>query len=353
MTVSVVDFFSGCGGTSLGLRQAGLEVRLGIDQDPQAAASYRRNFPEAGFLETDISCLDVDAVRELMPTGPTLFAGCAPCQPFSGHNRQKSQADKRIPLLSEFKRFVSALLPDFVVVENVPGLQRIGMDGPFPGFQNQLSRLGYQIATGVLRSGDYGVPQERRRLVLVASLHGLPTLPAPKPNDQPTVRGSIYGLPHLEAGGKDACDPDHQAMRLSPLNLERIKFTPEGGSHRHWPRQLLADCHVRHKGHSDAYGRMAWDRPASGLTTRCLSYSNGRFGHPEQDRAISAREAALIQTFPPDFRFEGSLLSKGVQIGNAVPPAMARHIGEAILMSFSGRPVRGRRAETGEPEASG
>lgn len=331
MAVSVVDFFSGCGGTSLGLRQAGFNIRLGIDHGLQAARTYKRNFPEASFLQHDIAKLDTNDIRKLLPAGPLLFAGCAPCQPFSRQNRQKRTADNRATLLSEFERFVSAFRPDFVVVENVPGMQRLGSMGPFPEFQRRLVEIGYHITAGILRAGDFAVPQERKRLVLLASLHGVTSLPRPRPEEQPTVRATIGHLPSLAAGGLDPTDPDHQAMHLSDLNIERIRSTPEGGGRTDWPERLVPDCHIRHNGHTDAYGRMSWDRPASGLTTRCLSYSNGRFGHPEQDRAMSAREAALLQTFPSDFYFEGSLLSKGVQIGNAVPPSMARHIGDSIL----------------------
>lgn len=331
MSVSVIDFFSGCGGTSLGLQQAGLKVALGIDHDRQAAATYRQNFPRAGFIEQDITTLTVETVQAQLPDGPLLFAGCAPCQPFSRQNRQKKSDDRRTPLLAEFERFVVAIRPDFVVVENVPGLQKVGTAGPFPEFQRQLIASGYSVRSEVIRAGDFGVPQERRRLVLVAALNCEPTLPAKRPADQPTVRQTIGSLPKIEAGTSDPHDPDHRAMALSALNLERIRSTQPGGGREQWPEHLLADCHRKHQGHSDTYGRMSWDRPASGLTTRCLSYSNGRFGHPEQDRAISAREAALLQTFPPEFRFEGSLLSKGVQIGNAVPPAMAQRIGEALI----------------------
>ena len=159
----------------------------------------------------------------------------------------------------------------------------------------------------------------------------LPTAPLGGARRDATVRQVIGHLPKLAAGEVDRADPDHAAMRLSPVNLERIRATPEGGGRNDWPPRLRLECHEGHSGHSDVYGRMRWDRPASGLTTRCLSYSNGRFGHPEQDRAISAREAACLQTFPESFRFMGPLTEKGRQIGNAVPPALARRIGAGIM----------------------
>jgi DNA (cytosine-5)-methyltransferase 1 len=146
-----------------------------------------------------------------------------------------------------------------------------------------------------------------------------------------TVQQWIRRLPTLEAGQIHPKDPDHAAMALSPLNLKRIASTPEGKGRESWPADLLLDCHEGHSGHSDVYGRLAWDRPASAMTTRCLSYSNGRYGHPDQNRAISLREAACLQTFPKTFRFSGTLTSRGRQVGNAVPPLLARRIGEAVL----------------------
>jgi len=146
-----------------------------------------------------------------------------------------------------------------------------------------------------------------------------------------TVRDWIDGLPAIAAGCTDSDDPDHRAAALSATNLRRIAATPEGGGREAWPRSLLLDCHRKFEGHSDVYGRLAWDRPAAGLTTRCISYSNGRFGHPNQDRALSVREAACLQTFPRRYRFVGSLESKARQVGNAVPPLMAKAIGKAFL----------------------
>lgn len=327
---AVVDFFSGCGGTSVGLRSAGATIAVAIDNDPDAAATFQRNFPEARFIERDIRSLDVNELEGYLPDGPLLFAGCAPCQPFSNQNRQKRRSDERRPLLGEFQRFVERYQPEYVIVENVPGLQRIGDKGPLPAFEAMLKQRDYDVKTTILRVGDYGVPQQRRRLILVASRVG----PAALPVDvgfRANVRSAIDGLPAISAGEQHPDDPDHRSMKLSPLNLERIRATPEGGGRFDWPDHLVLDCHKNHTGHSDVYGRMSWDEPASGLTTKCLSYSNGRFGHPDQDRAISAREAALLQTFPQDFMFEGPLSSKGRQIGNAVPPRFAEAVGLALF----------------------
>ncbi len=330
MSVSVVDFFSGCGGTSVGFRAAGAKIIGAIDFDFDSTESFRANFPGATIFQRDIRELSVDEVKSIVPPGPLLFAGCAPCQPFSAQNRSQSALDPRRALLNEFLRFVRAIRPEYVVVENVPGLQRASSDGPLARFVRSVRRIGYTTSVEVLRALDYGVPQERKRLVLIASRVGRPALPSPRGGAPSTVREWISELPRLGPGDVDQFDPDHASMSLSPLNLQRIRATPEGGGRRDWPRRLVADCHKDYAGHSDVYGRMWWDRPASGLTTRCISYSNGRFGHPEQDRAISLREAALLQTFPVDFRFSGTLTSKARQVGHAVPPLMAQRILESL-----------------------
>jgi DNA (cytosine-5)-methyltransferase 1 len=178
------------------------------------------------------------------------------------------------------------------------------------------------------------VPQVRERLILIASRTGGLTLPQATHGDglQPVscVFDAIGGLPRLKAGEVDPDDSDHHAASLSPLNLRRIAATPVGGGRESWPKELLLDCHRGHRGHSDVYGRLSWKKPAASLTTRCISLSHGRFGHPEQHRAISAREAACLQTFPTTYQFYGSLESKARQIGNAVPPKFAEAIGSAI-----------------------
>lgn len=332
--ISVFDFFSGCGGTSSGLRSAGMNILAGIDNDEYSASTFRENFPEATVFNKDIFDLEINEIKELMPEGPVLFAGCAPCQPFSRQNNSKTPDDPRRNLLDVFKKFVLDLLPEYVIVENVPGAQNIKGTGPFESFINSLIEKGYGVASGILRAGDFGVAQERKRYVIVAAYGAEPQLPTAEIVKPFTVRDAISHLPPLLAGETDPSDPDHRAMKLSPINLLRIKATPEGGSRLDWADDsLILDCHKGHTGHTDVYGRMRWDSVASGLTTKCLSYSNGRFGHPDQDRAISVREAALIQSFPPDFRFKGPLSARGRQVGNAVPPKMAEAIGRALIQS--------------------
>jgi DNA (cytosine-5)-methyltransferase 1 len=342
--VSVIDFFSGCGGTSQGFRDAGFRILAGVDNDPDSASTYRANFPGAHFIEKDVQSLTTADVRALMPSeGLVLFAGCAPCQPFSRQNREQRSDDPKRLLLLEFLRFVLDLKPHFVVVENVPGLQNVDADaGPFKQFVDALRAAHYEVDFDVVKASSYGVPQTRRRLVLIASRVGKVRLPPPTHGSSllpvSTVADWIRGLPELEAGEVDPIDNAHASMMLSDLNLERIRATTEGAGRESWPERLHLAAHKGHAGHSDVYGRLAWNKPASGLTTRCISYSNGRFGHPEQDRALSAREAALLQTFPKSFQISGSLASKAKQIGNAVPPLLATRIAESILAAIEPSP---------------
>ncbi|MGS0741694.1 DNA cytosine methyltransferase [Glaciimonas sp. GG7] len=342
--IKVFDFFSGCGGTSCGFQQAGLDIILGLDADHDAAQTYRNNFPSAAFIEDDIRMLDTSALDPWMANrnSPVLFCGCAPCQPFSKQNRQRAKIDPRKSLLSEFGRFVEHWLPEYVFIENVPGMQKLkGNKGPLPAFKSLLKKLGYKFDVRVLPALWFGVPQTRERLVLLACRGADISLPEPthgpdKEEPYATVRDWIGGLAPLVAGQTDAKDPSHRAAALSKMNLARIASTPEGGGRESWPKDLLLDCHKNHVGHTDVYGRLAWNKQAAGLTTRCISYSNGRFGHPDQDRAISVREAACLQTFPKNFVFYGSLNSRAKQIGNAVPPLMAQSVGQAIWNHSSG-----------------
>ena len=332
------DFFSGCGGTSIGFAQAGMDIAFALDFDADASATFKLNLPRAQLIGLDIRNVDAEVLRPLMRTRatPVLFCGCAPCQPFSKQNRQARTHDPRRSLLMNFGRFVSRWKPEYIFVENVPGLQNVDDDdGPLSEFTALLEKLGYLYSIDVVSALSYGVPQTRKRLILLASFE--PGLEIPRgaygPEALPasTVRDWIGWLPPIEAGETSDVDPDHRAAQLSKLNLARIKATPEGGGRENWPKRLWLDCHRGYVGHSDVYGRLAWDRPAAGLTTRCISYSNGRFGHPDQNRAISVREAPCLQTFPTNYRFSGSLESKGRQIGNAVPPLMAKAIGEAVM----------------------
>jgi len=335
MTVRVYDFFAGCGGASCGFRASGMEIVFALDHDADAKASFEANFSDVHFEFVDIRELEIETVRLRMEAdrpNPVLFSGCAPCQPFTRQNtiRLEPDQDDRVPLLAYFARLVEVCRPDLVFVENVPGLQKLDADSQlFGSFLRQLDGAGYEVDYRPIKLAKYGIPQSRRRLVLMGSRHGTIRLPdethgrGTPDGRYTTVRDWISHLPPLRAGESHKKVANHRAANLSPRNLERIMATPEGGGNRDWPEHLQLRCHKGFSGYSDVYGRMSWDTPASGLTTRCTSYSNGRFGHPEQDRAISVREAACLQTFPEDFVFQGSMASMSRQIGNAVPVRLA------------------------------
>ncbi len=341
-TLRVVDFFCGCGGTSAGLRNAGMEIILGIDSNHSVRETFEYNFPNSAFFCEDIRNVNVDDISEIIERNnalPLVFSCCAPCQPFSSQRTEKAVEDQRVNLISEFARFVERYNPDYIFVENVPGIRRpINGLEPFLELTTRLTELGYSHRVDVVLAKSYGVPQRRRRLVLLATRHGEIAFPNPTHGNSEgllaysTVADWIRQFPAISAGETHPTVPNHQSARLSPLNLRRIMATPQGGGRLDWDRELQLECHNgNYTGHTDVYGRMSWDFPASGLTTRCISLSNGRFGHPEQNRAISVREAASLQTFPIEFIFKGTVNSMARQIGNAVPVRLAQEFGQSIM----------------------
>ncbi len=343
--MQVIDFFCGCGGASEGFRQAGFEVLLGLDNDTSASQTYKLNFPNALFIPKDITGVPTSQVMELLKgklKKPLLFTACAPCQPFSSQNKLKSSRDSRFSLLNETHRFIKLLKPDYIVIENVPGIQTVDKqtNGPFGQFLGLLNELHYSFEYSVTQAQNYGVPQKRKRLVLVATKHGKIVFPPHTHGEDGrpfvTVRDTIGHLPLLQHGEVDPSDPLHKAAKMEPKNLERIKHTPEGGDRRDWPAHLINPAHQGYKGHTDTYGRMKWDALAPTLTTKCHSYSNGRFGHPDitQNRALSLREASLLQTFPRNYRFHGATGEIAKQIGNAVPCELARVFGLYIKKHY-------------------
>ena len=334
--IVAVDLFCGVGGLTHGLTRAGVKVELGVDLDPACRYPMEEN-NAARFLESDVgSLLPSDVQKAFGDAQITLLAGCAPCQPFSSY----AQAAKRtVPhddweLLRAFSKLVLAVRPTLVTMENVPPLLKQPI---FKDFVADLHNAGYDLDFKVVDGRDIGLPQRRQRLVLVASLLGPITIPdACKP--LATVRQTIAGLTPLAAGASDPNDPLHASASLSELNLARIRHSKPGGTWRDWPSELVSACHVRPTGGTfpSVYGRMEWDAPAPTMTTQCYGFGNGRFGHPEQDRAISLREAAMIQSFPKDYAFvpRGSSISFstiGRMIGNAVPVLLGEFIGELLI----------------------
>ena len=345
--MKAIDLFCGAGGLTLGLAHAGWEVVAGIDSDGTVAETYVRNNPGVRFINRDLRRVDDDDIRNLakaVPSKELLLAGCAPCQPFSKQRRTHGLSKRSdSTLLREFARLVAALRPGVVLMENVPGISSVPGFSAFRRFTQTLTDLGYDCDHRVLNACDFGVPQHRRRYVLLAAMNQRARLPEPPRNqDAPdinSVRWTIEGYPRIEAGEAHPGIPNHSAAGLSALNLARIKATPrDGGSRRDWPGdlKLWLDCHLADGvGFSDVYGRMWWDRVAPTLTSRCNSFSNGRFGHPEQDRAISLREAAALQTFPDGYEFFGPKNRIAQWIGNAVPVSFAEELGRTALKAVT------------------
>lgn len=338
-----IDFFCGCGGTSFGLKQAGVKVLRGIDFDKSCKETYEANLGKDKFLLADITKLKAeDVTAGLNLKGhKLLLSACAPCQPFSKHTKD-SRGDRRKSLLLVFGKFISKLKPDFVMIENVPGLQRVDKGKVFTSFKRLLRKEGYSFEYQIVNAAQYGVPQSRKRLILIASREGVLSFPKATHGLEDgllpfrTVRDAIADLPKLKAGEAVDTLNAHIARKLNPINLDRIRHTPKnGGDRSKWPEHLVLDCHKRSKGHLDVYGRMSWDKPAPALTCRCTSISNGRFGHPTQDRGITPREAASIQTFPKSFKFFGGMEEMSFHIGNAVPVKLAKVFGNVFVKEAS------------------
>jgi DNA (cytosine-5)-methyltransferase 1 len=348
--IALFDFFAGCGGTSTGMARAGIAVVAAIESASDPAETFRRNHPKAFVLEHDIRSLKPAVLEHHVNEArrrkqKIMFAACAPCQPFSRQRRRPTSEDPRSYLMLELIRFVTAFEPDFLFCENVPEAKGWKGEKGSPGAQllRKLSRAGYHHRDGVVDCRDFGVPQRRARWILTAGRNVSVSWPnrthgPGRPRPWSTVGQWIGGLPPLDAGGTDPEDPIHRAANLSGINLERIRATPVGGSRLDWPEHLELACHrgSRHS-FSDVYGRLRLDEPATAMTTRCISLSNGRFGHPHQDRALSAREAALLQTFPPRYRFAGTLESIAAQIGNAVPVLLAERFARRFITAAGGR----------------
>ncbi len=344
-----IDIFCGAGGMSRGLQQAGIKIVCGIDNDPVVAQTYKRNIHKKMLLR-DIRKITATHLRPFIPKDSQLIISvCAPCQSFS-KVRKSGKTRKDRDLLLEVGRLVRSLRPDGLIVENVPQIARSKRGGILPQFERILRSAGYSYAFGVLDAKNYGVPQNRARMVLLALRGSGQTvvLPAPRSNAYKTVRQAISRLPVLRAGRSSAHHRLHSAAKLSATNTERIRATPvNGGDSRSWPKRLRLACHVKSKGFSDVYGRMRWDSPAPTLTTRCISLSNGRFGHPSQLRAISLLEAALLQTFPKSYRFHGNQGEVARQIGNAVPVKLARALGSSLIKQLTDRGLVSDRSAAG------
>ncbi len=336
--VSAVDLFCGAGGLTHGFIREGINVRAGIDLDPACKYPFEHN-NKSVFLEEDITNITADHLTPYFSDGEIkLLAGCAPCQPFSTYSQgHRNDDDQRWTLLKQFARLAAELQPEVLTMENVPKLQEHEV---FLEFIDALKELNYYVTYSVVDCRYYGIPQNRKRLVLFASKFGEVKLQNPTRSEESfvTVRQIIEKLENLNAGEISKNDPLHRASLLTEKNLQRIRASKPGGTWRDWDIALRTDCHTKKSGktYPSVYGRMSWDEPAPTMTTQCYGFGNGRFGHPEQDRAISLREAALIQTFPKNYAFASpkqniSFKKTGRLIGNAVPVQLARVIAKSIL----------------------
>lgn len=336
--IEAIDLFCGAGGLTHGLRQADIKVNLGVDVDPHCKYPYEKN-NRAECLIQDIGKISSKKLATHFSNKAEyrLIAGCAPCQTFSTYNQKAGEDDSRWWLLREFIRSVKDIQPELVTMENVPGLAEHDV---FDEFKSFLESEGYFYDLRVLKCVEYGIPQYRERLVLIASKLGEISilLPSRFRKKSTSVQNAISALPKLRAGQTHSDDPLHQSAELSDLNLQRIKASVPGGTWRDWPEELRSACHRKKTGktYPAVYGRMKWDEPSPTITTQFFGFGNGRFGHPVQNRAISLREGAILQSFPENYKFTepGEPIHKSVLgrlIGNAVPVRLGYVIGKSFV----------------------
>jgi DNA (cytosine-5)-methyltransferase 1 len=338
--IVAVDLFCGAGGLTRGLLDAGIEVVAGYDIDEVYRYPYMHNNKPALFKKQSVADVKGSDLAAFYPAGSRrALVGCAPCQPFSKYTQGlKTADDDKWGLLYHFGRLVEELKPDVVSMENVPELQRYQV---YDDFLVSLHRLNYHVSTHEVYCPDYGVPQHRTRLVLFASQLGAIEIipPTHKSEEYLTVKSVIHDLPKLKAGEVCSADPLHRSSSLSQTNQLRIKHSKPGGTWRDWPKELVAKCHRKRKGktYPSVYGRMEWHKPAPTITTQFHGFGNGRFGHPRQNRAISLREGAILQSFPSTYEFvrpgdQYCFGTIGRMIGNAVPVRLGEIVGKTIKL---------------------
>ena len=337
-SIKCIDLFCGAGGLTSGLESVGINVVLGIDSDPACEYPYTANNKASFLLKSVADVTATDLSEAFGDAQIKLLAGCAPCQPFSTYSRPWSHnSDQRWYLLEHFSRLIQETSPHVVTMENVPPLER---EDVFSAFNAGLQEQGYNVSHCVVNCADYEVPQQRKRLVLLASQFGSINIvkPTTPEGHRISVRSAIGELAEVEAGGCSESDPLHRACGLSPLNIKRIRSSKPGGTWRDWDKALVAKCHLKATGktYASIYGRMTWDEPAPTMTTQFYGYGNGRFGHPEQHRAITLREGAILQSFSETYQFvpkDTGICTRtlGRLIGNAVPVSLAGAIGRSIV----------------------
>jgi len=345
MVVEALDLFCGIGGLTHGVKNAGIKVVAGIDIDATCKYAYTEN-NKVPFIGKSIEDVTASEIKKYFSKNAfKILMGCAPCQPFSRYTyryNKKGYKDDKWKLLYEFQRLVEETNPDIVSMENVP---KISKEKVFDDFIKKLKNLKYHVYWKIINCAQYGTPQNRIRLVLLASKHGIISLNEPFNNENTycTVRDAISHLEPIENGEVSKTDSMHRASRLSKINLQRIKQSIPGGNWTDWDETLILNCHKKKTGktYKSIYGRMEWDKPSPTITTQFYGYGNGRFGHPEQNRAITLREGAILQSFPTDYKFfdnNHKLPTRiiGTHIGNAVPVKLGKVIGESILNHLKG-----------------
>jgi DNA (cytosine-5)-methyltransferase 1 len=353
--IKAIDFFCGAGGLTRGLRDSGIDVLGGVDNDIRLKRTYEANNRPSRFVMADINTVDIVALRQdlgITIHDTVVYAACTPCQPFSTLNQRRGRDDRKSLLLS-FSKLVIQAPPDFIIVENVPGLKNKYGRRIYETFLADLSEAGFaHHDADLLDAQDYGVPQIRKRFILVASRKGPITLPARVSGRKATVRTAIGKMPAPTMGlvgsnsrsapsatsagpvGTEPRLPNHIARKLSSAHVSIMEAVPVNGGSRSdiGDTSVLLACHQRNpKLHKDVFGRMRWDGPAPTLTCRCTDVYCGRFGHPEENRGLTLREAAALQTFPNNYVFHGTFFHAAAQIGNAVPVRLAKHLGRAVL----------------------
>lgn len=330
---SAIDLFCGCGGLSLGLRRAGFRIVAGLDNDALSINTFRMNYPRTRLIQADVSSVNprvlMDELR-MRPGSLDLLAGCPPCQGFSSLrtlNGARSVCEPMNDLVFQLVRFARIFRPKTLMMENVPELMS---DDRLSRVLNLLSDIGYSCRAGVFNAEQYGVPQRRLRMILFGARDGCPFFSKPTYRRR-TVADAIRRLPSPEVSE----DPTHNySVRRAEHVVSLIRRVPkDGGSRLDLQDVDQLQCHKRMDGFKDVYGRMAWQKPAPTITSGCINPSKGRYIHPEDDRAITLREAALLQGFPKSYDFD---MSKGryavaKMIGNAFPPKFAEHHARSII----------------------
>lgn len=338
-----IDLFCGIGGLTHGLYKSGINIKAGFDIDETCRFSFcQKNNGNPEFINKDIKKLKrQDVIKYFEKNAYRLVAGCAPCQPYSLYQKKKDfkyrAKHQSYGLIENYIKVVKWVNPHFVIMENVPNLKN---DPYFKKEFIDFFKNKYEIYSDVVNMADYGAPQNRKRLLFVAikknlSFSKLFKIPKKLKIKKNNVIDAIGFLPKIKAGQRDKSDYWHVANSLSELNLKRIKKSIPGGTWKDWPEEILLDCYKRLKIKSflSVYGRLRPDRPSPTLTTKFISYGTGRYGHYEQDRALSIREGAILQTFPISYEFNKKLGKTIIarQIGNAVPPLFARILGKELI----------------------